>query len=150
MIPTKPKSSSKSSTDTLQSLVGNLTLLYIKAKNYHWNTTGPNFYGDHHTFDGIQEGALDWIDTVGERIRALQQSICACAGAYLEDAWYPEGDYELDAEGMKADMVKTLDCISAHIMDMIKSSEFDEVTSNILQDLCAFIDKQNYFVRSSL
>lgn len=150
MIPTRPERASKKVAVTLPALVGNLTLLYIKAKNYHWNTSGPSFYGDHHTFDGIQEGALDWVDTIGERIRALQEPICACAGAYLEDSWFPEGDFTLDAEGMKSDMVKTLDCISSHLMDMIKGGEFDDVTSNILQDLCAFIDKQNYFVRSSL
>lgn len=136
--------------NTLQALVGNLTLLYIKAKNYHWNVSGPEFYGLHHTFDGIQEGALDWVDTIGERMRSLQQPVCACAGAYLKDSWFDEGDFQASAGDMKQDMTKTLEVMSSHIMSMITGGAFDEVTSNKLQDLCSFIDKQTYFVRSSI
>lgn len=134
----------------LQELLGNLTLLYIKAKDFHWNVSGPEFYGLHKTFDGIQDVALDWADTIGERMRALQIPVRSTAATYVEQAWYPEAEFDMDAEAMKADMVKTLECISSHLMEDIGAEVMDEVTLNMMQDLCANIDKQCYFVRSSI
>lgn len=150
MLPRTNRPRPAGESEPLQALVGNLTLLYIKAKNYHWNVSGPEFYGLHRTFDGVQEGTLEWVDTIGERMRALQKPVCACAGLYLKDAWFAEGDHTDSAGDMKQDMTNTLEAISHKLMDMISGKACDEVTLNILQDLCAFIDKQAYFVRSGI
>ena len=136
--------------DSLQSITGNLELLYIKAKDFHWNVTGPEFRPLHLTFDGIQETALEWADTMAERMRALDIKVVATAARYLKDAWFPEAKPNMTADEMKHDMVLTLKCISAHLQDCIRSKVFDEVTSNQLQDLCHQIDKHNYFVKSSI
>lgn len=140
---------SRNGQDTLQNLVGNLTLLQIKAKNYHWNVSGESFYGDHHTFDGLADLVEDWIDTIAERMRALQQPVNASAAFYLENLWFTEGDYELDRDEMVEGMVSTLETVSTHLYTMIRDEE-NPVTQNILQDLCANLEKQAYFLRSSL
>lgn len=44
---------------------------YLKAQNYHWNVTGPNF-AQYHTFLGtVYTDAWNSIDLYAEHIRAL-------------------------------------------------------------------------------
>lgn len=133
----------------LQDVVANLELLYAKAKNYHWNVTGPNFIGLHKTFDGVQEVALDWADTIAERMRALDIKVDARMSSFLKSAWFPEAREDMMQYEMVRDMVLTLDCICSYLMKAINAHTFDAVTENKLQDLCAEIDKQNYFVKSN-
>lgn len=136
--------------DDLQGILGHLVLLYIKAKNYHWNVHGPEFYGLHKTFDGVQEVALDWADRIGERMRSLQIPVDATAKRFLADACFPEGNMKLDATTMCNDLLKTVDCIVACTEDMIKANVPDTTTVNQLQELSYDLGKQSYFLRSSL
>lgn len=145
MLGARPK---RPAPESLQVLVGNLTLLQIKAKNYHWNVTGESFYGDHHTFDGLADLVEDWIDTIAERMRALQESVDARAALYLESMWFSEGDHEIDRDDMVGGMVSTLETVATHLYSMIRDAD-NPVTQNILQDLCADLEKQAYFLRSS-
>lgn len=145
MLGARPK---RPAPESLQVLVGNLTLLQIKAKNYHWNVTGESFYGDHHTFDGLADLVEDWIDTIAERMRALQEPVDARAALYLESMWFSEGDHEIDRDDMVGGMVSTLETVATHLYSMIRDAD-SPVTQNILQDLCADLEKQAYFLRSS-
>lgn len=135
---------------SLQDILANLELLYIKAKNYHWNVTGPEFRPLHKTFDELQELALDWADTIAERMRALDIHVDASAESYLRSIWFDEVVGTKDAQYMKSNMSATLEKISKNLNACITSRTFDEVTSNKLQDLCHDIDKQNYFIKSAI
>lgn len=134
---------------TLQDVVANLELLYVKAKNFHWNVRSKSFYGLHHTFDGVQEVALDWADTIAERARALNLHVDARMSTFLRQAWFPEAREEMADTEMIDDMVLTLTCISDYLSKAITNHTFDPVTENKLQDLTAEIDKQYYFVNSN-
>lgn len=148
----KPTSASHS-VPTLQELLGNLELLYVKAKNFHWNVHGVNFRSNHLMFDGIQEVALEWADLIAERMRAIGEPVDARSCRFIKDAWFPEVEQStLDENGMVKDMALTLTCMCEHICDMICSPQFtaDPITQNKLQDLGHEIDKQFYFVSSSM
>ena len=45
--------------------------LYLKAHNYHWNVTGPNFIQYHEFLGDIYNQVHDSIDVYAEHIRAL-------------------------------------------------------------------------------
>ncbi|MCS5737009.1 ferritin-like domain-containing protein [Herbiconiux daphne] len=139
-----------SNTAKLQAVVSNLELLYIKAKDFHWNTKGVYFRQHHKMYDEIQEVALDWADTFAERMRSLDMPVVATAKQYINDAWYPEAERAMVAEEMLKDMKLTLTCISKNVQELIADVGIDAVTQNKLQDLCADIDKQYYFVNSSM
>ncbi|QQK87946.1 putative DPS protein [Salmonella phage pSal-SNUABM-01] len=147
MLTARPKRNVQ--TDSLQSLVGNLMLLQIKAKNYHWNVTGSSFTGLHRSFDKVADEAEDWVDTIAERMRALQLPVEATAELYYESRWFSEGSNELDSTEMVSDLVATLDTISTHIISMIRDEE-NPVTSSILETLGEEVDHQAYFIRSVL
>lgn len=133
----------------LSALNANLELLYIKAKNFHWNVKGVGFQGVHEMFDKIQEYATESADRVAERMRYYNMPVCACAKAFLDQAWFPEGDSMLEQNGMLSDMSLTLQCIHDHLLeDMDKIS--CPVSQNMMQDICEQLDKFNYFVKSNM
>jgi starvation-inducible DNA-binding protein len=57
--------------DLLKSVLADQFLLYSKSRNYHWNITGPNFYGLHAAFEKIYDELAEDVDTIAERIRVL-------------------------------------------------------------------------------
>jgi starvation-inducible DNA-binding protein len=44
---------------------------YLKAHNFHWNTTGRTFFQDHELFGKIYEEVYGSIDDFAEKIRSL-------------------------------------------------------------------------------
>lgn len=145
-----PRPSRQSGEDNLHPLnpvVANLKLLSIKAENYHWNVTGANFGSLHKLFEDIDTVADEWSDIVAERLRGLQHPVKSTAGYYHEVRWFSEGVHSYDSSEMLSDMVETLETITSHVTRLFDTE--DDVTSNILQELVAAIDKLAYFVRSS-
>jgi starvation-inducible DNA-binding protein len=59
------------STEQMKQILADQFILYVKARNYHWNVTGPHFYGLHALFENIYDELADDIDKVAERIRSL-------------------------------------------------------------------------------
>lgn len=140
----------KTTAPDLEVILGSLMCLYIKAKRYHFNVTGPTFHGDHVTFDGIADGALEWYDVIGERMRALDIPVCACPARHAEVAVFDTMGVPTDApaKAMLAEMLHSLERLST----ACNSGKFEggPTTENILQEVDAFVGKQMYFVRSSM
>lgn len=57
--------------ELMKEVLADQFVLYVKARNYHWNVTGPQFYGLHSAFENIYVELAEDIDKVAERIRAL-------------------------------------------------------------------------------
>lgn len=144
----KPKMKIKTQDNPLEVLTANMVALQMQAKMFHLNVTGPRFYGDHKTYDGIYEMADDWFDTLAERMRALEMPVCVCPAWVLTHSLIEGGSETDSAEAMATSMVSSLEILSEHINE--KFDGFDDTTLNIIQELDAEIGKQLYFVRSSL
>lgn len=128
----------------------NLELLYIKAKNFHWNVKGVGFQGVHEMFDQIQDFASDQADRIAERMRYRDFTVNATAQAYLNCAWFPEGNSNLSQTGMLNDMCMTLTCIMDHLCDFICNMDEYPVDQNMLQDISETLGKYCYFVKSNM
>ena len=57
--------------ETLKTLLSTVYSLAIKAQNYHWNVTGPNFSEYHEFFGEFYEEVGGWIDGTAELIRVV-------------------------------------------------------------------------------
>lgn len=55
----------------MKKLLASSFSLYLKAHNYHWNVTGPNFGQYHDFFGDLYEEVHSSIDTTAEEIRKL-------------------------------------------------------------------------------
>ena len=49
----------------------------VKAENFHWNVTGPNFVPYHELFGKIYDEVDDELDDFAERLRALRSFVPA-------------------------------------------------------------------------
>lgn len=52
-------------------VLANHYAFYVKAQNYHWNVTGPDFSQYHELFGKIYDEVGESIDTLAEEIRAM-------------------------------------------------------------------------------
>jgi starvation-inducible DNA-binding protein len=71
-------------TNVLGGILADEFLLYLKARNAHWNIEGPDFHSMHKYFEGQYEQLDEIIDDVAERIRSLGHYAPATMKAYLE------------------------------------------------------------------
>ena len=57
--------------DSLNKLLADEHVLYIKTRNAHWNVVGPDFAAQHKFFEAQYGELEEIIDQVAERIRAI-------------------------------------------------------------------------------
>ncbi len=133
----------------LGDLLANLELLYIKAKNYHWNVSGVGFQGVHETFDKVQDYAVDQGDRVAERMRYYGYPVVSTATDFLQRSWFSEGNCSYDQTAMLHDMSMSLQVIHDKIIDRMDLIPCP-VSQNMTQDICEGLDKFNYFIKSNL
>ena len=55
----------------LNLILADESVIYATTRDYHWNLTGPEFYGLHKQFEEQYEQIAHWIDDVAERARAI-------------------------------------------------------------------------------
>lgn len=136
-------------TGSLEVITLNTMALFLQAKMFHLNVTGPRFYGDHKTYDGIAAVGMEWYDILAERMRALDMTVCSCPKMVAKLSIMDSGaDEDSSAEEMAKSMLASLEEFSELLQASFDS--VDATTSNMLQELDAALGKQIYFVRSSL
>ena len=57
--------------EKLKAILASSFSLYLKAHNYHWNVTGPNFSEYHDFFAGYYSSVHESVDVYAELIRML-------------------------------------------------------------------------------
>ena len=85
---------------TLNRILADEFLLYIKSRNAHWNVEGNDFYAKHKFFENQYEELDEIIDDVAERIRALGHFPIASLKKFLKLTHLTEND--------SADFIKDL------------------------------------------
>jgi starvation-inducible DNA-binding protein len=58
--------------------------LYLKAHNYHWNVTGPNFAQYHDFFGGFYEAVFNSVDHIAEHTRSLDAYVPGSLSRFTE------------------------------------------------------------------
>lgn len=70
--------------DQMKKLLANTFALYLKAHNYHWNITGPDFAQYHEFFGDLYEEIHASVDTTAEEIRKLGSFTPGSLSRFLE------------------------------------------------------------------
>lgn len=134
--------------DALEVVTANTLALYLKAKCYHLNVTGPRFYGDHKTYDGIAEAATKWFDTFAERMRTLGVMVPASSDWIEENELFAPGALDFNAEEMAEDILTSMENFSVYMQT--QCNDLDDTTLNSVQEFDFELGRHIYFVRSSL
>ena len=85
----KPESSSEIA-QSLNILLADENILYIKTQRAHWNVEGPDFLSMHRFFEEQYKQLEEIIDDVAERIRTIGHYAVAKFAGFLEETHLSE------------------------------------------------------------
>ncbi len=68
---------------SLEKILADEFVLYLKTRNAHWNVEGSDFYALHKFFEAHYEALDEIIDSVAERIRSIGHYAPATLKQYL-------------------------------------------------------------------
>jgi starvation-inducible DNA-binding protein len=139
---------------TLNRILADEFLLYIKSRNAHWNVEGNDFYAKHKFFENQYEELDEIIDDIAERIRALGHFPVASLKKILKLTHLTD---ESSEENDSADFIK--DLLSDHeqvIMELrrnintIATDLHDLGTSDFINGLMEKHEKMAWMLRAHL
>jgi starvation-inducible DNA-binding protein len=79
---------------------------YLKAHNFHWNVTGPDFLEYHQLFGGIYEEVYGSIDEFAEKIRSLGSFVPASLSRFSMLTQVADENQLPTKEGMVAELLQ--------------------------------------------
>ncbi len=154
MIPEEINNANVEVCELMKEVLSDQFVLYVKVRNYHWNVTGPQFFGLHAEFENIYDVLAEDIDKVAERIRALGLKVPGTMKEFWELSTLEEKpDEHLEAIDMIRTVVNDFDIIigklktAAHKMQTTLN---DEVSAGMLYGLIEKYQKTVWMLKSFL
>lgn len=143
----------KNSIEMLNKLLSDEFTLYLKARKYHWNISGPMF-NDLHAFFEMLYGELEnMVDEVAERIRQLGGYAEGTMSEYKERTTIREdpGKYPPDMD-MITNMLSGYESIIKSIRNWLGEQEEhrDGGTAHFIVDIMLKHEKKAWMLRSLL
>ena len=112
--------------DKLKVILASTFSLGLKAQNYHWNVTGPNFTDFHDFFQEIYEDLYEDADEYAEFIRILGEFSPGSLSRFSELSVVTDAVTIPSAQGMISQLV----------------SDF-AILMNLLESLASFAEESN-------
>ncbi|HEU0117851.1 MAG TPA: DNA starvation/stationary phase protection protein [Alphaproteobacteria bacterium] len=151
MAKSAPKNSSAQMAKHLNWIVSDTYLLTIKTHGYHWNVTGPNFHSLHLLLEGQYNELFQAVDTIAERIRALDFYAPGSAAAFHNHTAVKEaGDNPPSATAMIKDLIKTHEQVRERISEArLFANEIEDTASeDLMNQRLAAHDKIIWMLKS--
>jgi len=138
--------------NALNQQLANWNVLYVKLHNYHWYVKGLNFFTLHEKFEQYYNDANTNIDEIGERILTIGGLPIATLRECLEVTTLTEGNRELNAIDMVADLIADYEIIVSESRTVINLAEEndDEETADLFRDKIGKIEKQLWMLKAFL
>lgn len=131
-------------------ILADFAVLAQKARNYHWNTTGPFFFADHALYDGQYDFFSDKMDEIAEHVRGLGLTPPSTYAEFLKLTDREEGVATAGYLEMRANLLADIDAVRSQILEKIEKSLFDTVGEDMMIAICAELQKSAWMIRSSL
>jgi starvation-inducible DNA-binding protein len=141
-------------TDILNTWLSDEYVLTTKTKNFHWNVSGPDFFGLHQFFE-VQYRELDMmLDEVAERIRMLGHYAVGTMSDFLKMTHLSESkNGDLNPKSMLQELLRDHEIIirwlrtqSEHVDEKFK----DGGTSDFMISMLERHEKMAWMIRSHL
>lgn len=132
----------------LRAIVQNQELLYLlnkvtsyilKVRQAHWNCTGPNFMGLHELYSDMYESLAEGQDLIAERIRQLHGE--ALLFSITCEVSSPNVDFVAPIYSEGTILVDQINLL-------IAKAEPDQITMDILTEICRELQKNLWKLRS--
>lgn len=139
--------------EALKSILADQFMIYVKARNYHWNVTGDLFFTLHEKFQELYEMLEKDIDVIAERIRTFDvyapgtlKELQKLSGINDEDP-----DSYPDQATMTRNIISDIEFLSVrivHTATKIQKEYEDETTASMLYGLAEKYDKFVWMLKS--
>lgn len=140
----------KELTEALKVVLADTFAFYLKAHNFHWNVTGPNFSEYHKFLGDLWEETFGAIDMIAEGIRTLDAFVPGSFSRYKELATIEDELKIPTAEEMikklSADNQKVLASLQ-NAYDIAEKNKKHGI-SNFIQDRITAHEKHGWMLRS--
>lgn len=132
----------------LSELLASNYTLYIKTQNFHWNVTGPAFFGLHSMLEEQYTALAESNDDIAERIRALGEVAPGSCKQFLDLSFIQEAQGVPSAKEMIGELLEDHKKMVSTMKEIIQES--DEGTQDLLSPLIANHEKTAWMLRSYL
>lgn len=140
----------KELSDALKVALADTFAFYLKAHNFHWNVTGPNFSEYHAFLGGLWEETFAAVDLIAEGIRTLDAFAPGSFSRYKELSTI-EDELKIPSA---IDMIKKLSKDNEKVLvslqtayDLAEKNKKHGI-SNFLQDRITAHEKHGWMLRS--
>jgi starvation-inducible DNA-binding protein len=139
---------------SLNKLLSDEHVLYIKTRKAHWNVEGPDFLSSHRFFEEHYKRLEQMIDDIAERIRTLGHYAEATLAAFLKETHLTEESREKnDSPGFMKSLLADHETIIFHLRENIEryGEEWkDAGTSDFITGLMEKHEKMAWMLRAHL
>ena len=139
---------------SLNTLLADEHVLYIKTRKAHWNVEGPDFLTIHRFFQEQYTELEEMIDDVAERIRTIGHYAQGTLSSFLQDTHLSEETRENnDSTGFIKSLLQDHETIIIHIRENIErfNDEWKDIGSgDFITGLLEKHEKMAWILRSHL
>lgn len=146
-IPAKDR---KAIASGLAKLLADTYTLYLKTHNFHWNVTGPMFQTLHVMFEQHYTELALAVDTIAERIRALDHYAPGSYQEYIRLTQVKEARGVPSAQDMVRQLVEAHEAVIRTAREVFPAAEKgkDQVTMDLLTQRMDIHEKTAWMLRS--
>ncbi len=139
---------------SLNRLLADEHLLYIKTRNAHWNVEGPDFLTIHRFFEEQYKQIESIIDDIAERIRTIGHYPEATLAGFLKETHLTEESREKNnSSGFMKSLLEDHQTIIIHLRENIEryATEWkDAGSSDFITGLMETHEKMAWMLRAHL
>ena len=130
--------------DTLNKLLADEHVLYIKTRNYHWNVVGPRFHTLHTFLEEQYDQLAELIDEVAENVRQFGGFAAGTMSEFTQLTRLKEHPGRLpDENGILQDLVDDHEAVIRSLRPDIERAEDDLKAADAADFLTAVLEKHN-------
>lgn len=137
---------------SIEFVLADTYVLYLKTQNYHWNVVGPYFRSYHLLFEEMYQELARAIDAIAEHLRGLGKKAPGSFRSFLALTRLEEATSHESAE----EMIKNLAADQLHIAETLKKAKEaasgvgDVVSEDLLTQRLAIHQKNYWMLHSTL
>ena len=139
---------------SLNKLLADENVLYIKTRKAHWNVEGPDFLTIHRFFEEQYKQLEQIIDDIAERIRTIGHYAVATLAEFLAETHLSEETREKnDSAGFIGSLLGDHESIIIHLRENIERYDEewkDAGTSDFITGLMEKHEKMAWMLRAHL
>jgi starvation-inducible DNA-binding protein len=139
-------------TSDLQRVLVELLELQNQAKQAHWALVGPQFRSIHLELDGVVDEVREHVDTIAERLRALEAMPDGRTRTIYETATlepFPEGEVPVRrAAAIIAERIGSVVATIRGVHDEVDDQ--DPTSADILHTVLAGLEKQRWMLTAQV